>query len=197
MKRSIKNKLSYVNLALLLVWAISSIACGPKSGGNASNSPGNTATTLNKRDHKIVCNYLPDFTIGEFRLAGSYYSCINEKKERLASGQHRDYSYGAYALADEQNSELNITYVSINTMIDTKFPDAAGEDDRLVKLGDDLWQKVFATPLPNDIKEALLTNKGKAVAFEKKFTTPTDATVSRSVYSPSDYNLTLKFNLPK
>ena len=201
-----KNSLSFLRLALVSAWLIASLACGEasRSDGNSSSGSANSAAsnasgpatnappTVNKRDPKRVCAYFLDFNVlGDYKSSGSGYSCNNSTSHTLPSGRTQLYRYSADGDAE------NIKRVSLSTLGNSKYEDAGAGDDFLVEKGDELWQKVFAAPLPNEIKEAILTNKGKNVKTEKRFTEPTAVTVSRSPGGGETYSLSLDVTLPQ
>src|SRR5688500_15982065 len=131
--------LSFLRLALVSACLISGLACGflNRGVGNTSNisvnnpipnanvPANNPTTTVNKRDPKRVCEYLPDFTPCEYKSYGSYTACLNTNAGQLASGRYQNYSYGAYGDAD------NIERVSLTMLTNSKYQDA-GEGDEYI-----------------------------------------------------------------
>ncbi len=196
-----KNTLSFWKIGLVSAWLISSLACGimNRTNGNSSNLSANNANssankpavTVNKRDPKIVCAYLP-FSGGEYKISyGSNYSCINLNNTKTASGRPQSYGYVAYGDAE------NIERVTVSILTSVKYPDAAEGDEGVAKWSDELWQEIFAAPLPNEIKEAILTNKGKGILTEKKFTEPANVKVTRRPGNGGTYRLDFELTLPK
>ena len=162
------------------------------NGNSNTNISANNATpTVSKRDPQKFC-YLQDFVGGEYKQSGSGgFSCLNTKNGTLPSGRFQSYSYGAYG--DAQNVET----VRLMMLSNSKHQDAAAGEEVFVKTSEELWQRVFAAPLPNDIREAILTNTGKNVEVRKTFTEPTNATVSRRPGGGTTYTLSLDVTLPK
>lgn len=197
-----KNKWLFLRLVLVFAWLISSLACGimNRTDGNSSNpsannsnsSANNNAVTVNKRDPKIVCAYLPAFITGEYKNPyGSGYSCINTNPAKTASGRPQNYGYVAYGDAE------NIERVNVSILTNVKYADAAEGDEGVVQWSNELWQKIFAAPLPNEMKEAILTNKGKGILTEKKFTEPANVRVTRRPGNGGTYTLNFELTLPK
>lgn len=189
-----KNLLSIALLSIFLTacgGAATKTAVEYSSNAASAASATDAAAANNKRNPKTVCAFLPGFKVGNLEKWGNYDACLNIKEDVLPSGYRRHITYGAFG--DRQNTE----YVSLNSIINIKKSDAAREDELLIENSDALWQKVFAAPLPNDIKQALLVDKGKSVSTDKKFTQPTEARVTRESYGADSYNLTFRFTLPK
>lgn len=198
-----KNKLSVSKMILISTWLVANLACGSQGGNSANVSAGNTGvapnTTANKevvaaskRDPKTVCNYLVKFMAGEYKNPyGSGYSCISTYPATTASGRPQNYSYTASGDAE------NIEKVSLSMLTNNKYSDAAEGEEYLLEASNELWQKVFAAPLPNEIKEAIQTQKGKREAVDKKFAELNEASVSRTPSGGTTYSLRFEFKLPK
>lgn len=184
-----------------------SLACGAanQSGGNSANvSAGNTGTapnsaanntavkTENKRDPKTVCNYLVKFSPGEYKKSdySETYSCIASYSTTMPSGRPVGYSYTASGGADK------IDQARLNMLSNKKYADAAEGEEYLSEAANELWQKAFAAPLPNEIKEALQTDKGKQTKFSKDFPELRNARVSRMPMGGTTYTLGFDFKLP-
>lgn len=202
-----KNKLSILKTGSLATCLALSLACGATNhnSGNAGNvSAGNTGTAPtgtandsavkaeNKRAPKIVCDYLVKFTPGEYKnSSGSDYKCIATYPATTASGRPQNYSYTATGNAEA------IEKVSVSMLGNSKHPDAAEAEDVLVESANELWQKAFAAPLPDEIKAAMQTDKGKQKDGMKVFPQQHDARVYRSPMGGTTYNLSFEFKLPK
>lgn len=181
---------------VVLILAGSVIACsmfgGSNSNGN-SNANANTAanTTVNKRDPKKFC-YLEGFGENtEYKSGSSGYSCLSFKNGNLPSGGFHSIIYGANGDAN------NVERVHLRMLASSKRQDVGEADESFAQACGELWQRVFAAALPNDIKESILADKGKAVKMEKKFTEPTNGTVSREPGNGGTYTLLLELALPK
>lgn len=199
------NKSLGLKAIFISVCFISSLACGSQnqSGGNSSNIAANNTNSgnniavnntksVNNRDPKTVCGYLTAFITGEYKISyGDKYSCNNTNPAKTVSGRPQNYGYAAYGNAETIDS------VAIMALTNAKYADAAEADEGVAKYGEELWQKVFAAPMPNDIREEILTNKGKAVKTSKKFTGQGEATVSRNPGNGGTYTIRLEVTLPK
>ncbi len=206
-----ENTLSILKSGLVSALLASSLACGtankaPEESSNvtASNATSGTnsssnstnETAVKKQDAKTICAYLPAFKPGEYRQSsGSTFSCFNTNFATLPSGRPQNYAYTALGSAE------SVERVVVSMLTDSKHADAAQADEYIAEAGNELWQKVFSAPLPSEIKEAILADKGKAVSTTKKFTQPTAIAVFRSTLlsSPNagNYSLTLDITLPK
>lgn len=198
-----KNTILLLKLTLISPLLVASLACGSQSGNSTNVSAGNTGVApnatanketvaANKRDPKTVCNYLTKFSPGEYKNPnGNGYSCINTYPATTASGRPQNYSYTASGDAE------NIEKVSLSMLTNNKYPDAAEGEEYLLEASNALWQKVFAAPLPNEIKEAIQTQKGKREAVNKKFPELNEASVSRTPSGGTTYSLRFEFKMPK
>lgn len=202
-----KQKMKMIKICLFSASLAMSLACGAgnQSGGNSANvSAGNTGTapnsaanntaakTENKRDPKTVCNYLAKFSPGEYKKSdyGETYSCINSFSTTMPSGRPVSYSYTASGGADK------IDEARLSMLSNKKYDDAGEGEEYLSEAANELWQKTFAAPLPNEIREALQTDKGKQTKFSKDFPELHNARVSRTPMGGTTYTLGFNFKLP-
>ena len=189
---------------LILLIAGASFACKMSGGNNAEtanvasvnpnsnvNAQSNKATTENKRDPKTICAYLPDFTPGEYKaLTADLYSCNSKNSEKLKSGKVLIFEYTASGKAD------NVESIKFQMTANSSIEENSKGEERLVETAETLWQKVFAAPLPGDIKAELLKNKGKMLNSRKEFKEPVFGWVERNS-SGGIYGLEIYFSLPK
>lgn len=188
------------------MWLVLSLACSSpnQTGENSSNIsaanlnsnvPVNSSVPANKipeketpKDPKQVCAWLPGFTPGEYKSATpEVYECKTEKTEQLGGGKYFAWRYSALGKpAGVRYVELFLTGNN-NAAINLKA------EKRFVETAETLWQKAFAAPLPNEIKDELLKNKGKAAESVKLFHEPVTAEIIHSVTGNGLYGLSIKF----
>lgn len=201
-----RNKSILLKLILFSAWLVLSFACGSpnQTGGNSSNGAANNTNTvqnaaannataaISKRDPKTVCGYLTAFNPGEYKISsGDKYTCNNTNPAKTVAGRPQNFGYSASGNAD------TIEEVSISALTSSKYADAGEADEGVAKYGEELWQKIFNAPPPNDIKTEILNNKGKAVETSKTFTEPVNATISRNPMNAGTYTVRFSFTLPK
>lgn len=170
-----------MKLVLVALWLAANFACGSQNQNNVkstniANIPAsNTPAKTDKKAPKEVCAYLPEFPTGEYKLVTDpIYSCEFEKEEKLSGGKKRVWSYKASGAAGY------IKYVELHLVATGTVAENLQAEKRFVEATGTLWQKAFAVPLPNNIKEELLVNKGKVVTSYKKFTEPVYVTITHS-----------------
>ena len=78
-----------------------------------------------------------------------------------------------------------------------KHRDAGEGDDAFAEACGELWQRIFAAPMPRDITDAILADKGKAAKMEKKFAEPAIGKTQRDPGNNGSYTLRLELTLPK
>jgi hypothetical protein len=203
----LKNTLLFLKLGLVAAWLVLILACGQmkKNAENATNvtagninpsansSANNTAVTAaNKRDPKTVCAYLPDFKTAEYKVIfDDVYMCNGTYFAPPTKDSAFVYGFAATGKAE------NVETVQITIQTNPKDKSAAQGDEGVVEWSEKLWQKVFAAPLPEEIKAALLTNQGKRIETTKKFTEPAEVTVLRKPEVAGVYTLKFELTLPK
>jgi len=179
--------------SLLKVLFVSLIMCA----GCACKMPfgtGKAVGTGNTRDPKSVCSYLNSLGFKasmEYKSSGgNEYVCVSKSSHALPAGRSEIFSYSATGDAE------NVNHVGLMMFTNSTHKDGGDGDNAFAQVSGELWQKVFSAPLPNDIKEAILANKGKNIQLVKHFSEPSVATVSRTPGSEGRYTLTLKIGLP-
>lgn len=191
-----KNKLSIINLALVSACLISGFGCGylnrsDTNSSNSNNAAANTSIAINKRDPKKFC-YLEGFSVGgEYASGPNGYACLSFKNGNLPSGRFQSTSYAAFGDAG------TIEKVNLTMVTNVKHKDASEGDDAFAQASGELWQRVFAAPMPGDIRDAILADKGKAAKMEKKFAEPAIGKTERDPGNNGAYTLRLELTLPK
>ncbi|MBA2734088.1 MAG: hypothetical protein H0U54_14570 [Acidobacteria bacterium] len=164
------------------------------AGGNSSTSVNSAAG--NKRDPATVCAYLNSMGLTPLIAykvsSGSSYSCSSSKSVPLdKEGHGMTFNYSA------SGDATSIESVNISATVNSSFKEAAEADEWVANASNEVWQKVFGKPLPDEIKEAILTSKGKKVEVRKTFAEPTSVLVKRDPRGGAVYVLYLNLTLPK
>lgn len=199
-----KNYLSILKLILAALWFVSGLACGSPTQNSANisnvsasntnskaNVPANNASPkTSKKDPKEVCAYLPEFPTGEYKSSsGGNFSCESKKEEKLSAGKKQVRTYLAVGTSGY------IKWVQFGlTSTGTEAENLKGEKS-FVETMEKFWQKAFAAPLPDNVKEALLENKGKRTKSYKKFTEPINVTITHVDTGDKVYGLQIEVDM--
>jgi len=204
--------LSVLKFVLLISSLVSALSCGSQKPGekainavpnngnaNAASPPINRVSKAKQHDPKLVCAWLPDFTPAEYKLyTTKTYTCKSEHEE-TGGGKRLVWTYEPFG------TSTNIDSVELTLSTIKNTPEATQKaEGRFVKLAETLWQKSFDKPLPNEIKNELLANKGKLVtsskdwSFEKNSSIPINTIVQHTGDARLGiYILKLRFYLPE
>jgi hypothetical protein len=172
-----KNML--LNLILVLVVVCGSLACGKSSKKSARG-------TRNGRDSDSVCSYLEEigFEANENAQFSTDHTCFSTNPEGVI--------YTVTGVDDKvRNLELAGSADSANQGVAEKM------DESIAKATGEIWQRLFAQPLPGEITEAILTSKGKSVAVKKFFARPAMLTVERYGIEAGKYGLRVSLTMPE
>lgn len=175
-----KNNISILKLVIAAFWLVSGLACGSQNqvGNNSTNvSAGNVNTvaaaptvkpepTPAPKKPEDVCAYLPEFPGGEYKSFSGDYRCKFEKEEKLPGGKRRSWTYEVIG-ATSYVKWVEFTFSSNGTTAENQ----QGEK-RFVEQMKIFWQKAFAAPLPDRIRDELLFHKGKVATSEVDFKEP-------------------------
>jgi hypothetical protein len=197
-------KLNRLSCLLPILCIILLTACS-KSGTPTATTEGNSSSSAAKetapqptpdpKDPKTICAYLNDLELyGDGYKADNYggYRCTNNKNiMEMSDGRLVKISYDANG-----DDATKIKSLSIDLDCDGRA-DSDKADDFMVKASDELWQKVFGKPLPDELKSSLLAGKGKKGKSKKTVTEPVYASAEREPWpGGTGYKLMLYISLP-
>jgi hypothetical protein len=165
---------------------------------NKSNNSSESETTKkpvaeNPRDPKVICAIPGKIGLDpvEYKHEPDNFESTDDYKCRSNSGFSNPKFPGYEISLGAEGDADNIKQVVISS---ENYKQAAEADERVVELGNEVWQKVFGKPLPDEVKAAILTNKGKSANYEKPFTNlpyVDRVRVKREARNKGQYNLAL------
>ena len=148
-----KNNILNLIVALLIICA--GVACKMPFGKSKAVSTGNL------RDPNTVCAFLNDMnfgTDGYTKYTDDYYACSGTSPDQIYYNPNGD--------------SVGVKTIVIAVLPEAKPEATAKNAEIVVQATGVVWQNIFSKPLPDEIKEAILTGK------EKYFTKPVAVTVT-------------------